>query len=467
MCFFVNFSFNNGSFPLQIPAFHFLLSSSSLRSYAHFSHRPLKLRSTIATDSRLTFLIRAAGLPFPHPGDSSLDEDLQGKGRPQKQHGSSSSEPASSEGKTPSPRPSSSSSSLSGNPSTSSDTSATITFTGVNQLVASSSLSGSHVQSCSCDNAGGILPSAESSPLRFKKLSHMSKGIKAAFEVFEGWKVIQKLHTPEVALLSGAGSAGNWVLVSVKATKFFAKGLKVSQKVLTSSPFGKLILKCHPDRAIIEKLFHNDLPSLARGFNAFYAAVKIAQFTKSFGKQSQEGKLSDPSVIWKGYKFSKSLVSILDVVAGKNGWALSYMGKGFLIVKKTMGGIGVMVKAVFLSKEFGMVVLKRLAISGGTFAAVFGLRQTSNQNLPTSDEFQQSKLKEFLCMTLVNEGYLRDLPSGAGLFNDESLFSSFLLVRSFIEDSESVYPNYSEEDGLTSIFCLALPLPISEAPAFA
>ncbi|MCO5571142.1 hypothetical protein L7F22_024876 [Adiantum nelumboides] len=401
--------------------------------------------------------------------DSPSDQDLQGKGHPQK-HQAPSSDASSSEGITASPRPSSSSSSsLSGSPVTSPGNSATITFilqsNGGNQLATSPSPLTSHVHQ---DITGGHHSSAETSSFKFKNLSHMSKGIKAAFSVFEGWKVIQKLHTPEAVLLSRVGSACDWVLLSVKATKFFAKGLRVSQKVLTSSPLGKLILKRHPDRAIIEKLVHSDLPSLARGFNAFYAAIKIAQFSKSFGKQSQEGKLLDARIIWKGYKFSKSLVSILDAVVGMNGWALSYVGKGFVIVKKTLGGIGVMVKAAFLSKELGTVVLKRLAVSGGTVAAVLGIRhQRSNQNPFNMDVSQPSKPKGFFCLTLADEGYFGDLSEAAfcaGLFKDGSLF---LLVRYFSEDSENAHSNYTEEDDITPIFCLALPLPINEVLAYA
>ncbi|KAH7282945.1 hypothetical protein KP509_35G054200 [Ceratopteris richardii] len=271
----------------------------------------------------------------------------------------------------------------------------------------------------------------------------MSKGIKTAFGVFEGFKLIQKLHSPsaEDALLLGPG--GNWVFLSVKVTKFFAKGLKMTQKVLTSSPVSKLIFQGRRSNAVVERLVYGDLASVVKGFNAVYSAIRVAQFTKSFGKlpmPQEELRLRSVNFIWKGYTFSKSIMNILDVIAGKNGWALAYMGKGFFIMKKAIEGFGVMAKAIFLSKELGLVVLKRAAISGGTFAVVFSTYSRSQKGLP-------------LCQSIGGK--------------DGKLSLVCTLFKCSLEELESVNTNAFEEHDPQMILCLALPIGNGEIPVSA
>lgn len=292
-----------------------------------------------------------------------------------------------------------------------------------------------------------------------KHINRMSEGIKAVFGVFQAWKVVQKLRvpSPEGALLDGLG-AGNWVLLSVKATKLFAKGWKVSQKVLT--------FKGQPAGSTIEKVVYEDLALLAKRFNTFYAAIKILQFTKGLGRQPQEVKLPDGDSIWKGYKVSKSLLTILDPVVGNNGWAFTDVGKGFSVLKTTVGGIGVVVKAALLSKELCIAVLQKLVISRGTFAAS---RQTGYQRnrigMPV-DRSYQSKPKRLSCMAITKEGDFCNLLAASfpcGLLSNDGLFSLIQLFTSFAEDTESSLVKFCDK---FIICCLAIPLPSSEILVF-
>ncbi|KAH7282946.1 hypothetical protein KP509_35G054200 [Ceratopteris richardii] len=301
----------------------------------------------------------------------------------------------------------------------------------------------------------------------------MSKGIKTAFGVFEGFKLIQKLHSPsaEDALLLGPG--GNWVFLSVKVTKFFAKGLKMTQKVLTSSPVSKLIFQGRRSNAVVERLVYGDLASVVKGFNAVYSAIRVAQFTKSFGKlpmPQEELRLRSVNFIWKGYTFSKSIMNILDVIAGKNGWALAYMGKGFFIMKKAIEGFGVMAKAIFLSKELGLVVLKRAAISGGTFAVVFSTYSRSQKGESPTWVSLESRWKQPTGMTLTCEDRLFNpgLPLCQSIGGKDGKLSLVCtLFKCSLEELESVNTNAFEEHDPQMILCLALPIGNGEIPVSA
>lgn len=291
----------------------------------------------------------------------------------------------------------------------------------------------------------------------------MAKGIEAASGVVEGWKVIRKLQAtpPEGALLVGFGG----VVMGLKAAKLLPKGLKVSKKILASLHSSNVVLKGRVGGAIVEKRIQEKLTSIAKGFNAVYGALMVVQFSKSFGGQLQVAKLPDWNSFLKGYKLSKSFLSILDAVIGKEFGVFAAGGKGFLVIKKIVGGVGIIVKAASLSKEISIAVLKRLAIPEGTIAAAFGADFHGKHRQAPIDGSHQNKLKRMLCMT-PNEGTLSPLllvllPSSPVRQQSFSLF--VFLVKSFTETSQNACVlHHLEEDDLFGIFSLAIPMPTSE-----
>lgn len=208
-----------------------------------------------------------------------------------------------------------------------------------------------------------------------KAANGVVKGVKAATGVLEGLKT-----TPEDVLLL-VGSE-NRVVVIMKAAKFVVKGVKVSKGVATAlKAFGEkfggrwsVLRGAGPVAPLVERV--KVLSVVVKKMKAPAAALKIVKITMGVGKdlgQSGVSELLNWSTLRKGYKFSKCALTVFEVVTSVKGGMVSMAAKGVLGAKGAVEGVGVMMKALWLSREVYVVILKGVAMWKGAYEAFLAI----------------------------------------------------------------------------------------------
>eukprot|EP00249_Psilotum_nudum_P017002 c26102_g1_i1 orf=166-1614(-) len=233
------------------------------------------------------------------------------------------------------------------------------------------------VLSLECSELSGC-PSAElgveGRPISYRdnrlvQMKDIAKGIKVASGVVKGLKgadeAVRKLRSPAEIWLMGIGG-GNAVVVGLKVAKVLAKSIKVLKElVITLNGRGV------SQKGIRNKVGTDKLRNLVKGLKASHGAAKIVDFAHDFGKNvdvNGEVELLDWKSVNKGYEFSKCSLSVLEAVIGLKGGVTSILGKSFVLIKGSVEGIGIMLKACFLSEELYKVVIKGFGISRGAIA---------------------------------------------------------------------------------------------------
>jgi hypothetical protein len=121
---------------------------------------------------------------------------------------------------------------------------------------------------------------------------------------------------------------------------------------------------------------------IVKGLKASEGAANVVSISKDVGKtlsMLDKAELFSWGVIMKGFKFTKSAaLRVLEPVGSLHGGMMSAIGQGVLEMKGAVEGIGVVVKAVVLSQELYMVLLK---VGGFTMGAMAAFNEFKRRSL--------------------------------------------------------------------------------------
>ncbi|XP_024404104.1 uncharacterized protein [Physcomitrium patens] len=210
--------------------------------------------------------------------------------------------------------------------------------------------------------------------------------VKTADRVVEGVKaakgVIQTFSSPFSDTLFGLGAGGNGVILGVNTVKIVLKGVKISKGLITVTKLCKN-KKSGAIGAGAKKAIKSNQNTLGKrfrvimkGLKASEGAANVVSMTKEVGKTL--GPMFDKgyaeflswSVIMKGFKFTKSAIRVLEPVGSLQLGVIRELGKCILEMKGAVEGIGVVVKAIVLSQELYMVLLKGFEFAKGSMAVL-------------------------------------------------------------------------------------------------
>lgn len=285
----------------------------------------------------------------------------------------------------------------------------------------------------------------------------IATGINIASAALKGFKAaISVLHSSPAYrdLLLGLGANGDPIL-ALNTAKIIAKAFKVSRTIAQ-----KRISNSQSDAAA--KDLADKLSTVVKGCKAFYGAFTVLQLAKSFGFPLEVVSMFNWNFLLKGYKLSKSMVNVMEVMVGLRGGIATAVGNWFLVMKGTVQGIGVMMKAAFLSKEICIFLLKAFGISRGGMAALEAISEALRER-PSHDNLS----KRVWC-TLANEKdmdvLLRVIRHKPPLFDKSELSSSpiMLLVKTLADAHRNLDTHHCVESGHLLTFSLAVPLPTIE-----
>lgn len=205
--------------------------------------------------------------------------------------------------------------------------------------------------------------------------------VKTADRVVQGVKaangVLQTFSSPLGDALLALG-AGNGVVLGMNTVKIVLKGVKISKGFITVTKLCKNkqtgAIGVGAEMAIKsnQNMLGQRFKVIVKGLKASEGAANVLSISKEVGKtlgMLDKVELLSWSVIMKGFKFTKSALRVLEPVGIFHGGMMSALGKGILEMKGAVEGVGVVVKAVVLSQELYMVVLKVGGFTKGAMAA--------------------------------------------------------------------------------------------------
>ncbi|XP_024359010.1 uncharacterized protein [Physcomitrium patens] len=205
--------------------------------------------------------------------------------------------------------------------------------------------------------------------------------VKTADRVLQGVKaangVLQTFSSPLDNLLA-LGAGGNGVILGMNTVKIVLKGVKISKGLTTVTKLcnnkqtgaigvgAEMVIKA--DQNILGQRFK----VIMKGLKASEGAANVVSISKEVGKtlgMLDKAELLSWNLIMKGFKFTKSAIRALEPVGCFHWGMMSALGKGILEMKAAVEGVGVVVKAVVLSQELYMVILKGVGFTKGAMTA--------------------------------------------------------------------------------------------------
>ena len=221
--------------------------------------------------------------------------------------------------------------------------------------------------------------------------------VKTADRVVQGVKaangVLQTFSSPLGDALLALGAGGNGVVLGMNTVKIVLKGVKISKGFITvtklcqSNQTGAIGVGAEIAIKSNQNMLGRRFKVIVKGLKASEGAANVVSISKEVGKtlgMLDKAELFSWNVIMKGFKFTKSALRVLEPVGSLHGGMMSALGKGILEMKGTVEGIGVVVKAIVLSQELYMVLLKVGGFTRGAMAAFneFNRRSLLAQRLP-------------------------------------------------------------------------------------
>lgn len=212
--------------------------------------------------------------------------------------------------------------------------------------------------------------------------------VKTADRVVEGVRaakgVIQTFSSPFGDALLGLG-VGNGVVLGVNTVKIVLKGVKISKGLVTVTKLCKNkqtgAIGAGAEMAIKsnENILGQRFKVIVKGLKASEGAANVVTISKEVGKtlaMFDRAEFFTWSVMMKGLKFTKSAIRVLEPLGSIP--LISAVGKGILEIKGAVEGVGMVVKAVVLSKELYVVILKGVGLSRGGMAAFNEFKRRSS-----------------------------------------------------------------------------------------
>lgn len=221
--------------------------------------------------------------------------------------------------------------------------------------------------------------------------------VKTADRVVEGVRaakgVIQTFSSPFGDALHVLGAGGNGVVLGLNTVKIVLKGVKISKGLITVTKLCKNretgAIGAGAEMAIKaeQNLLGQRFKTIMKGLKASEGAANVVSITKEVGKtlgMLDKVELFSWSVAMKGFKFTKSAIRVLEPVGSLPLGVISALGQGIREVKGAVEGVGVVVKAIILSQELYMVLLKGIGFTKGAMAAFneFNRRSLLSKRFP-------------------------------------------------------------------------------------
>ncbi|CAM6100354.1 unnamed protein product [Calypogeia fissa] len=202
---------------------------------------------------------------------------------------------------------------------------------------------------------------------QLKPMKGFMKSVKMATGVMSGVKtatgVIQRFQAPAGGVLIGFGAA-NGVVLGFETARMIVKAGKISKDFAsvwksTRVRMGVSDITAAAAKANTEKLW--------KGLKASDGALTLVKLTKEFAGgvgSTVQGGFSNWDLVSKSYDLSNGVVKVFEGVLGlKGGGMIGLVGKGFAALKGAVGGLGLSMKAVVVSKEISILLLKGFGIS--------------------------------------------------------------------------------------------------------
>lgn len=186
-------------------------------------------------------------------------------------------------------------------------------------------------------------------------LKSVASGIKFADGVVKGVKAVHALGSP---------SPAQALVLAMAATKVIAKSAS---------------------RGFIIKDSSGSFKILSKGIKASEGAINLVRYSKTLGMDPND--IGWHSVI-KGYKLSKSVLNVFEGVNTFHGKIAAFSARGFGVIKGVLEGLGVVIKALALSKQM-YVLVHGFGVSRGAFRVLleeytnargYGSHETEKRN---------------------------------------------------------------------------------------
>lgn len=173
---------------------------------------------------------------------------------------------------------------------------------------------------------------------------------------------------------------GNQPLKSVATGIKFAdgvvKGVKVVHELSSPSPAQALVLAMaaakvvakSASRGFIIKDSSGSFRKISKGLKASEGAINLVRYSKTLGMDPND--IGWDSVI-KGYKLSKSAFNVFEGVNVFHGKIAAVSARGFGVIKGGLEGLGVVIKALALSKQMYAILVHSFGVSRGAFRVLF------------------------------------------------------------------------------------------------
>lgn len=206
--------------------------------------------------------------------------------------------------------------------------------------------------------------------------------VKTADRVVEGVKaakgVIQTFSSPLGDALHVLGAGGSGVVLGLNTVKIVLKGVKISKGLITVTKLCKnratgaigtgAEIAIKAERNLLGQHFS----TIVKGLKASEGAANVVNTAKEFGKtlgMLDKVDLLSWSVAMKGFKLTKSALRVLEPLGSLPMGVISALREGILEMKGAVEGVGVVVKAIVLSQELYLVLLKGIGFTKGAMAA--------------------------------------------------------------------------------------------------
>lgn len=165
-------------------------------------------------------------------------------------------------------------------------------------------------------------------------LKSVASGIKFADGVVKGVKAVHTLGSPSPAQV---------LVLAMAATKVLAKSAS---------------------RGFIIKDSRGSFKILSKGIKASEGAINLVRYSKTLGMD-----LNDIGwhYVIKGYKLSKSVFNVFEGVNAFHGKIAAFSARGFGVIKGGLEGLGVVIKALALSKQMSVILVHSFGVSRGAF----------------------------------------------------------------------------------------------------
>jgi hypothetical protein len=233
--------------------------------------------------------------------------------------------------------------------------------------------------------------------------------VKTADRVVEGVKaargVIQTFSSPLGDAFHILGVGGNGVVLGLNTVKIVLKGVKISKGLITVTKLCKNretgAIGAGAEMAIKaeQNLLGQRFKTIVKGLKASEGAATVVSITKEVGNtlgMLDKVELLSWGVAMKGFKFTKSALRVLEPLGSLPVGVISVLREGIVEAKGAVEGVGVVVKAVILSQELYMVILKGIGFTKGAKAAFdeFNRRLMRTKPLPGQPEEEFSERTE-------------------------------------------------------------------------